>query len=178
MSLLVCFSGQIGSGKSSVSSAVAQALGWKWTGFGDYLRTEIKRVGGDPTSRQALQDMGQQRVESDPEGFCRAVLAAGGFTPGVDFVIDGVRHIEIFRILARLASPSTPRLLFLDASESSRSARVESRDDNADLRRAEVHHVEAELRDGLSKQADAVVDADQCFQKVVAKCLAAIEAWR
>lgn len=178
MSLLVCFAGQIGSGKSSVSSAVAQALGWRRTGFGDYLRAEIERMGGDPTSRLALQDLGQHRIESDPEEFCHAVLADGGFTPGDNFVIDGVRHIKIFGILARLAPPSTPLLLFLDAAEESRSARVESRDDTADLRRADTHQVEAELRGGLPKQADVMVDADKPYQEVVANCLAAIESWR
>ena len=178
MSLLVCFSGQIGSGKSSVSIAVAQALGWKRTGFGNYLRVEIERAGGDPTSRQALQDLGQRCVASDPEGFCRAVLALGGFMPGDDFVIDGIRHIEIFRNLARLALPSTSRLLFLDAIEASRAARVGSRRDHADFQRAKAHDVEAELVKELPMHADAVVDANQPFQAVVSKCLAAIEAWR
>ncbi|MGF1627295.1 MAG: hypothetical protein ACFCVH_20630 [Alphaproteobacteria bacterium] len=178
MSLLVCFSGQIGSGKSSVSSAVAESLQWPRTGFGDYLRGEIKRAGGDPTSRQALQDLGQQRIESGPEDFCRAVLAAGGFKPGDNFVIDGVRHVDIVRILARLAPPSTPRLLFLGASEASRSARVGSRGDNVDFQRADRHLVEAELRNGLPRHADAVIDADEPFQEVVSKCLAVIEAWR
>jgi cytidylate kinase len=44
MTLLLCFSGQIGSGKSSASIAVAEALGWKRTGFGDYLRSERSRA--------------------------------------------------------------------------------------------------------------------------------------
>ena len=82
MSLLICFSGQIGSGKTSVSAAVAEALGWRRTGFGDYLRSEIERLGGDPSSRQALQDLGQKLVDEDPTAFCREVLLAGGFRPG------------------------------------------------------------------------------------------------
>ena len=80
MSLLLCFSGQIGSGKSSVSTAVAEVLGWRRTGFGDYLRGEIARLGGDPDDRKALQDLGQQRVEDDSTAFCRDVLVAGGAT--------------------------------------------------------------------------------------------------
>ena len=99
MSLLICFSGQIGSGKSSVSCAVAHALGWRGPGFGDYLRAEIERAGGDPSSRQALQDLGQQRIEADAEGFCRDVLNAGGFILGEDFIVDGVRHFDMFKSL-------------------------------------------------------------------------------
>lgn len=91
MTVLVCFSGQIGSGKSSVSVAVATALGWSRTGFGDYLRAQIVQAGGDPHSRETLQDLGQRLVEADPEEFCRSVLNDGGFRPGEDFLIDGVR---------------------------------------------------------------------------------------
>ena len=83
------FPGQIGSGKSSVSAAVAAAvLSWRRAGFGDYLRAEIERAGGDPTSREALQELGQHLIEADAEAFCRSVLDAGGFTPGDDFVIE------------------------------------------------------------------------------------------
>jgi dephospho-CoA kinase len=178
MSLLICFSGQIGSGKSSVSCAVAHALGWRRTGFGDYLRAEIERAGGDPSSRQALQDLGQQRIEADAEGFCRDVLNAGGFILGEDFIIDGVRHFDIFRILERLAAPMSARLLFLGADEAARLIRIEARPDSADFERAEGHPVESELRDELPARADAVVDANVPFQEVVSKCLTDIEAWR
>jgi dephospho-CoA kinase len=177
MSLLVCFSGQIGSGKSSVSTAVADALGWRRTGFGDFLRSEIARSGGDPSSRRALQDLGQQHVDSDPEGFCREVLQDGGFRPGDDFLIDGVRHVDIFRILTHLAAPSVARLLVLQASDRARIGRVEERHDHVDFHRAARHRVEAELPDALPRHADALVDAEQPFDKVVADCLASIRSW-
>jgi cytidylate kinase len=178
MSLLICFSGQIGSGKSSISAAVADELGWRRTGFGDFLRAEIARSGGDLASRQALQDLGQKRVDADPEAFCRDVLSTGGFQPGDDFLIDGVRHVAIFRILRGLAAPSTARLLFLQASEAARTARVETRSDHADFQRATGHHVEAELRDALPELADAVMDADRPFGDVVADCVALIRSWQ
>lgn len=178
MTMLVCFSGQIGSGKSSVSSAVAITLGWRRTGFGEFLRDEIVRTGGDPQSREALQNLGQRLIETDPEAFCRSVLAAGGFTPGDDFLIDGVRHVEIFRILGRIAAPSTARLLFLSVDEAHRLARVADRADKDDFARAATHRVEAELRDDLPALADAVVDATRPFDDVVADCLANIKMWQ
>jgi dephospho-CoA kinase len=70
MSLLLCFSGQIGSGKSSVTTAISAALGWRRAGFGDYLRSEIARLGGDPNDRKALQNLGQKLVEDDSAAFC------------------------------------------------------------------------------------------------------------
>ena len=178
MTLLACFSGQIGSGKSSVSAAVAAALGWRRTGFGDYLRAEIARGGGDSHSREALQDLGQRLVGADPEAFCRSVLAAGGFAPGDDFVVDGVRHVEIFRILGRVAAPSTARLIFLSANEAHRLGRVADRLDKDDFARAATHRVEAELRNDLPTVADIVVDATRPFDDVVAYCIARIRAWR
>lgn len=178
MNLLVCFSGQIGSGKSSVSAATAAALGWRRTGFGDYLRTEVSRRGGDPNSREALQNLGQHLVQADAEDFCRLVLAAAGFRPGDDFVIDGVRHVEIFRNLERLAKPSVAKLLFLDADEAQRLARIRERSDKGDFGRATSHRVEAELQSDLPALADDVVDATRPFDEIVAVCLATIELCR
>jgi cytidylate kinase len=178
MSLLLCFSGQIGSGKSSVSTAVAAALGWRRTGFGDYLRNEIAWMGGDPNGRKALQDLGQKRVEDDSAAFCRDVLTAAGFQPGDDFVIDGIRHVAIFEILAAVGKPSQARLLFLGALETTRSARVQTRADAKDFMRASTHAVETESQDALPQLADAVVNADQALDRVVADCLELVCRWQ
>jgi len=178
MSLLLCFSGQIGSGKSSVSTAVSAALGWGYTGFGGYLRNEIVRLGGDPTDRQRLQDLGQQRIENDPTAFCRDVLSSAGFRPGDDFVVDGIRHVTIFEILAVVGRPSNARLLFLGATEDARTARVQSRVDAEDFVRASTHRVEAELQDALPRRADAVIDANQSLARVVADCLELVSRWQ
>lgn len=178
MSLLLCFSGQIGSGKSSVSTAVAEALGWRRTGFSDYLRSEIKRMGGDPSSREALQDLGQQLVESDAVGFCRAVLAHGGFAPGDNFLIDGIRHVAIFEHLRDVADPSVACLVFLSVDENHRRTRIQDRRDKDDFSRAQHHRVEAELRDELPRVAHALIDATVPFDQVVGACLLAIEGFR
>ena len=177
MSLLLCFSGQIGSGKSSVSSAVAEALGWRRTGFGDYLRSEIT-LGGDQCSREALQDLGQSRVDDDPSGFCRDVLAFGGFRPGDDFVVDGIRHIGVFEILSTLSAPTRARLIFLDAADATRIVRVDKRPDGQDFARAASHRVESELQDALPQRADALVSAAKPLQRVVGDCLDLVRRWR
>jgi len=177
MSLLLCFAGQIGSGKSSVSIALAAALGWRRTGFGDYLRSEVIRGGGDPNDRKALQDLGQQRVDADAAAFCRDVLAAVGFVPGNDLVVDGIRHVEIFDILAEVGKPSDARLIYLGAPEITRKLRIQSRTDAKDFSRASSHRVEFELQDALPFRADAVIDAEQPMEHVVAACLALVQDW-
>lgn len=178
MSLLLCFSGQIGSGKSSVSAAVAEALGWRRTGFGEYLRAEVVRLGGDPDDRKALQDLGKMRVDENPVAFCRAVLAFGGFQRGESYVIDGIRHVSIFDMLAALSTPSHARLLFLGAPETSRITRVSTRPDAQDFDRASKHLVESELISALPQRADGIVDADQSFDRVVLECLKLVHGWR
>lgn len=177
MSVLLCFSGQIGSGKSSVSAAVAEALRWRRTGFGDYLRGEIARRGGDPNDRQALQDLGQTRVDQDAMKFCRDVLTAGGFQPGDNFVIDGIRHVSIFEYLAQISKPTEAKLFFLSAGEATRSLRVQTRSDAGDFERASGHRVEAELREALPDRADAIIEADDALERVVADCLACVGTW-
>jgi hypothetical protein len=167
----------MGRGMSSVSAAVAHALGWRRTGFGDYLRAEIAYRGGDSSSREALQDLGQSRVDADSVALCRDVLAFGDFTPAASFVVDGIRHVDIYEILTSLASPATARLIFLQAGNAIRTARVQARADRGDLMRADLHQVEAELRDALPRRADAVIDAECSFAEVVAACIDSVRAW-
>lgn len=177
MSLVVCFSGKIGSGKSSVLTAISDKLHWKRTGFGEYLRAEIAKAGGDPSSREALQDMGRRLVESDPDGFCRAVLAYGDYQAGDNLFVDGVRHVDIFNILKRIAAPADVRLIFLSVTYDVQRSRVTTRRDSDDLDRAIGHTVEFDLAESLPLRADAIIDADQPFDAVVASCVHTIQSW-
>ena len=178
--LLVCFSGKNGSGKTSISRAVAGELGCGRASFGDYLREEIARHGGDPNCREILQDLGQIRIERDAALTCRDVLASGGFVRGRYFVLDGVRHLKVMPHLARLAAPSTVRVIFLEADAGLRSVRVEGRSDTArkDFNRATGHTVEAETEDGLPAAADAIVDGSLPMRQVVEQCIGHIDRWR
>ena len=178
MNLVVCFSGQIGSGKSSVSTVVADRLGWKRTGFGDCLRTKVQEMGECPESRPALQKLGQHWVNTDPEGFCRSVLDAGGFKLGDNLVIDGIRHSSIFLILEELVKPAFARLIFLQAHTTNRKTRVVTRGDNIDFDCANEHEVEAELRSVLPRVAHAVIDANQKYGDVIEECINVINAWK
>lgn len=178
--LLVCFSGKIGSGKTSISQAVAGELGCGRASFGDYLREEVARHGGDPGCRELLQELGQNRIERDAASTCRDVLASGGFVRGRDFVLDGVRHLRVLPHLARLAAPSTVRVIFLEADAGLRSVRVEGRSETArkDFNRATGHTVEADMDDGLPAAADAIVDAGLPMRQVVEQCIGHIDLWR
>ena len=179
-SLLVCFSGKIGSGKTSISRAVARWIECGRTSFGGYLRDEVARRGGDPDCRELLQDLGQRRIEQHVESFCKNVLAAGGFVPGENFVLDGIRHVDVLPPLVRIAAPSEVRLIFLEVGARLRSRRFGERSDRArgDFDRATGHVVEAGMDDGLPMVAHAIVDGSPAKQDVVEVCIGLIDRWR
>lgn len=178
MGLVVCFAGQIGSGKSSLSRALAGSLGWPRTAFGDYLRKEAAKIGQDPDSRQVLQDLGQSLVERDAKQFCRAVLADGGFAPQGNLLVDGVRHVDVQRLIAELVAPSKTKLIYLAAGDAQRLERISDRSDGqSDFARAESHSVEAQLRDSLPALADAHINTEIGFDGVLRECESVIRAW-
>lgn len=177
MAIVVCFSGKIGSGKSSVISELSNALGWKQVGFGQYVRQEIARLGGDPSSREALQDFGQRCVEADPEAFCRSLLKSADHGPGENLLVDGVRHVKIFDVLQAVLSPADVRLVHLSLTEEVQRIRVNGRNESADLDRARGHVVEAELNSSLPQRADLIVNSDATFEQVIQECLTAIRHW-
>lgn len=178
MAILVCFAGQIGSGKTSISTAVAEALQWKRAGFGDFLRAEMIRRGGDPTHRESLQDLGQSYVHEGAESFCRQVLASGKYSPQEHFILDGVRHVDIHFALERLVAPNPVRLIFLMSGNELRKQRVTARDgSSSDLARAESHPVEADLRANLPALAAIEIDASAAIDDVVRQSLDIIQSW-
>ena len=180
ISLVVCFSGKIASGKTSTSRAVASALRCGRASFGDYLRDEVTERGGDPGCRKSLQDLGQGRLDHDAESFCTDVLAAGGFVPGEDFVLDGIRHVEVLPHLISISAPSEVRLIFLKADAGLRSIRVADRSGRVseDFDRATNHLVEADMEAELPMAAHAIVDSSLPEQDVIKQCIELIDAWR
>jgi AAA domain len=177
--LVACFSGHIGSGKSSVTRALETALGWKRAGFGDYVRARVREQGGNPDCREALQDLGQELVERDPDAFCRAVLGSGGFSAGDNFLLDGIRHVEIYRRVRRLVAPSRTILIHLAINQAEAHRRVAERDGlKADLERARAHRVEADVQTSLPTMADLIVNAAPAVEAVTEEILHAITRWR
>jgi len=173
--LVVCFSGRIGSGKTSITQILSSTLGWARAGFGDYLRALIAREGGDPSSRQALQDLGQNLVDADSEGFCLAVLKSANFQPGGDLLLDGIRHVDIKNRVNRLVAPSRAILIHLTLDECELLKRVESRPQGSiDLAHAEKHRVESELITSLPQVADRVVDASPSIHALAGNLLSVI----
>ncbi|HMP06718.1 MAG TPA: AAA family ATPase, partial [Lacipirellulaceae bacterium] len=69
----LAFSGHIGSGKSTLSRAVADAIGAARVSFGDHVRA-VARHQGEPETRERLQAIGEALVASKMNDFCQSVL--------------------------------------------------------------------------------------------------------
>jgi hypothetical protein len=76
-------------------------------------------------TREQLQDLGQSLVTADPDQFCRNILCLGGFVPGGNILLDGIRHVDIQRRIVRLVEPSRAILIHLAADDELVERRVE-----------------------------------------------------
>lgn len=171
--LVLAFAGRIASGKSTVSQKVASTLGWPWTSFGEFLRREAVREGLDPSSRKALQELGQKFIDSGWERFCRSVLRAAHWQRGQPLVIDGIRHAEAVETLKRFTAPVDVKLVFVATEEGVRRGRFRVRKEGEDLNCAERHAVEIQSLETLPRIADFTIDGSLPEEE----CVAIIVAW-
>jgi len=160
---IVAFAGAIGSGKSTISTALAKELGWARTSFGDYVREEAARRELDPTSRTVLQILGEQLIAEGWEPFCRAVLNRVSWRPGQALIIDGVRHVKALETLRRLVAPLPIRLIYLALDDGSRAARIHERTPRQEPAAGspEQHPTEHEVATRLSPLADLQVNTSR-----------------
>lgn len=170
---VVAICGRIGSGKTTLSKDLAEFLGWPRASFGDYVRSVVQKRGLDPT-RENLQVIGTQLLESDPSAFCRSVLLSCEQKPGRDFVIDGLRHLRTIPIIEKLIAPSPMKILHVWVSEEIRLRRLRERGegDAASVARIESHSSEQEL-DSIVRLAGLHLRGDAAREENVAE----VKAW-
>jgi dephospho-CoA kinase len=127
--IVICLSGRIGSGKTSMSAALARARGAASVSFGAYVRTAAAARGLDSTHRETLQNLGAKLIEDHGhDWFCREVLATASWDGDRDLVVDGIRHVAVLEVIKRLVAPTNTVLIHLTLnSESDLRARASSR---------------------------------------------------
>lgn len=166
-SLILTFSGPIGSGKSTLSKSVAQSLGWQYSSFGDYVR-EFASQRGVGHSREALQRQGASLIEEQGwDNFCKSVLVRADWEAGQHLVLDGIRHVEALDSLKEITKPSQLFLVLIELSGSELEARRSGRAGIENLRRIESHTTEEQVKNLLPKRADLVVDGRRRAEDVV-----------
>ena len=177
--LVVAFAGRIGAGKSSVSAAFAEDLGWKFASFGAFVRkTATER--GIYHSRKSLQAVGAELEATDATKFCRAVLDDVAWSAGEPLVVEGIRHVRILGILKRQVASQPVFLVYLEAPEELRRNRLQERDaqEAQHLERAETHSTERDVIAELPLLADLVLSTEgatvaDLVQQIKAKALLA-----
>jgi len=159
--MVIAFSGQIKSGKTTIAQAVATAIGCPRVSFGDEVRRVVASRGLSD-SRENLQAVGEELVANQLDDFCRAVLGqAGRGTPAESVVVDGLRHVEALDCLGRLLSPVPVNLVYIDTLDQLRSARyAETSTGESPLTSFENHSTEHQVGRTLRDRADLIVSGD------------------
>lgn len=169
------FSGLIGSGKTTLSQAVAHALQWPRASFGDFVRSVARNQGIEVESRESLQEIGLSLILKGWPTFCRDVLAAAGWAPGSPIVVDGIRHAEAVHHLSELVAPLPFVLIHVSVKEQVRNMRLDQRDGGPAPTAVELHSTEAAVIDLLPKMADLLVDSTSTLESTCAEIIAHFE---
>jgi dephospho-CoA kinase len=161
MPVAVAIAGRIGTGKTTLSTDLANTLECVRVSFGDYVRGAVQERGLPPT-RDNLQVIGTQLLIRDPPGFCSSVLSSSGWQPGKDLVIDGLRHLVTIPIIRRLVEPAAMKILYISVPEQIRLERLKNRGegDARNVARIESHSSEQEL-ESVAQIADLAVRGDR-----------------
>ncbi len=158
---IIAFAGRMGAGKSSVSAAIARELAWEFASFGWFVRKTATSRGIEHT-RESLQAIGENLEASDPVKFCRAVLDDAGWHPGESAVVEGVRHVRIWETLKNIVAPQPIYLVYLEAPEELRRARLQERGAQEPnyLAKAEAHSTERDVIAELPRLASLVLSTE------------------
>ncbi|TGR10473.1 hypothetical protein EN833_13130 [Mesorhizobium sp. M4B.F.Ca.ET.190.01.1.1] len=158
LEFVLAFSGGLGAGKSSLTKALSERLGWPRASFGDHVRTLALENGLDSKDRAVLQQLGQALVLTNVEGFVDGVLGRAGEAPNL--ILDGVRHVEVLFILREKLQEKV-KLVHLEAPSDVRQERYLQREavERRLLARYEQDITEAQIARILPQYADLTVDA-------------------
>jgi len=169
MNSVICLSGGIASGKTTLAGAIATRLGVPHASFGRFVRATAgeRQI---PEERENLQTLGEVLIaELGWEGFCRAVLNDGGWQPGAAIVVDGVRHVIALATIRQIVQPGAAKLIFVDVPLQIREARIEEKrhQEATTLAKADAHATEKDVHGSLRSMADLVLDGTRELTSLV-----------
>jgi dephospho-CoA kinase len=174
--VVIAFSGRIASGKSTISSAVAESLHLPYVSFGNYVRF-VARCRRLTESREVLQEIGANLVEKDIEGFTRAVLAQADWQPGQSIVVDGIRHMMVLDCLRQIVAPTQLYLIFVAVDEATRSTRLLDREGIGleNYLHLDRDSTEQQVKSHLAEISDLVVDGTHPLEAIVDLIIPGVE---
>jgi dephospho-CoA kinase len=168
MAMVLAFAGRMGSGKTTLTTALAEALGCRRASFGDYVRHVVKALSLEQ-SRENLQRIGTELLEQDRLAFCNKVLLHSGWKPGDALVLDGLRHAETVDLMRQLVSPLMLKIVYIEIDDDIRLKRLEARGEGEGeaLALAQAHSSEQQVTSILAELADLTVDGSEPVQESV-----------
>lgn len=167
--MIYCFSGKIASGKTSIAKSLASEKGIKYISFSAYLKNYAISSGLDPNDRQTLQNLGEKFIKSDIQNFCVNVLNQINWEDQNSFVVDGIRHLEVFSILKELLLDKKILLVYLDTVLNTRLKRLDI--NRKILTKFESHSTEKQVEAIIKDNADIVIDGSLDIKVIVKKIL-------
>ncbi|WP_019991040.1 AAA family ATPase [Rudanella lutea] len=154
--MTIAFSGKIGSGKTTLTTALATRLDWPRISFGDYVRSYAIEHHIEPT-RENLQNIGERLLDNDAEQFCASVLSQVVWRSNGNLIIDGVRHISVLNIIKRLVNPFKFIHIHIEVDERTRIERLQSRYSSEQVLTIDNHSTEHDVKAQLKQEADIVL---------------------
>lgn len=168
-------SGRIGSGKTTISQAIADAVECPLASFGEFIRSAARNSGLNSESRDILQSIGDSLIAKGWPQFCRDVLNAANWQPSTSIIVDGIRHTEAVKHLSAIVAPLPFILVHVDVEETLRGDRVRQRLVSSSSNEAESHGSEAAAKIVLPEMADVRVDGSAPLSTSVAIILSFLE---
>ena len=173
--LAVGLSGRIGSGKTSLSSELANRIGCQRASFGDYVRSLAQSMGLDPNNRTILQDLGEEMISDGWTRFVRAVLEHAGYTSG-PIVIDGIRHLRAIDALRSVLAPIHLVIVAVEVGGDLRRRRLRERGlEEREARAADGHVNESEVA-AVMAAADLILPSDTTVEDAAVAVLEWLES--
>jgi dephospho-CoA kinase len=163
VSHVLAFSGLPGSGKTTISKALAADIGWKYLSFGEYVARLAGVSPSDGSSRTVLQDIGQDSVRRSPASFVRGFLANLPPSGEQRLVLDGLRHREVLAEIRTQTGATWVAVIYVSAGPKVRLARLGERSGPS----PDDHPVEGQVRE-LEGVANLVVDTSESIPQQAA----------
>jgi dephospho-CoA kinase len=166
------FSGPIASGKTVISTELSRRTGWEIVSFGNYIREYAKSQGLNPNSREVLQQLGKQLINSGWYTFCSNVLISSSWHSGEGLIIYGIRHVEGMQTIKKIVEPQPFFLIYVTISDHLRKARFEQRNLTIDqVKDFEKDSTEQEVISSLLNYSSLIVDGAGSLELIMVKIL-------